>query len=129
MLKALISAKIKYWIMERKWSSGFRRTFTVAFLLFLSPAGDLILQGPASQPWGTIINIILPKITYQKLLWKYDETRYFVFFPWSKILNGQITWLKRKANWQKILSFKSARREGYWTIYNTSLQSFIIPFY
>ena len=27
----------------------------------------------------------LTQITYQKILWKYDETRYFVFFPWSKL--------------------------------------------
>ena len=30
---------MKVWIMERKQSSGFRRIFTVAFLLFLAPAG------------------------------------------------------------------------------------------
>ena len=35
----------KLWIMERKQSSGFRRIFTVVFLLTLVLAGPLTLRG------------------------------------------------------------------------------------
>ena len=34
--------KETYWIIERERTSGFRRIFTVAFLLFLDPAGGSI---------------------------------------------------------------------------------------
>ena len=44
-------------IMERKRSRGIRCSITVAFLLF-----------PADGSNPAIINIYLPKITYQKLL-------------------------------------------------------------
>ena len=53
--------------MEKKLSSGFRRIFTAAFFLFLAVAGG-------SNPTG--------QISYQKLLWKYYETGYLIFFPW-----------------------------------------------
>ena len=82
--------KIINWfgIMERKQSSGFRRIFTVVFLLFLTPTGG---SNPAGQP----NHFHLRKITWQKLLWKYDKIRYFVFFPQSMICNIQVSKLER----------------------------------
>ena len=41
---------LDHWIMERKQSSGFRRIFTVAFLLFLAPAGSLVMRGIFYNP-------------------------------------------------------------------------------
>ena len=72
--------------MERKRSRGIRCIFTVAFLLF-----------PADGSNPAIINIYLPKITYQKLLWKYDEICYFDFFPWSSSLYLPIRRIKTVA--------------------------------
>ena len=39
---------LKFWIMERKQSSGFHCIFTLAFLLFLAPAGGSNPEGPIS---------------------------------------------------------------------------------
>ena len=71
--------------MERKQSSGFRRIFTEDFLLFLAPSLNLrgLFWNPEEQSLTfTQPNLTYRKINYQKLLWKYDETRYFVFCPW-----------------------------------------------
>ena len=47
-------------IMDRKWSSGFRHIFTVAFFLFLATARGSNPAEPIFQPaWETIINIYL----------------------------------------------------------------------
>ena len=53
----------------------------LSFSLIYIPCGGL-------SPWGAIINLYL---TYQRLLGKYDEISYFVFFPWSKYFYFCIT--------------------------------------
>ena len=71
---------INRWIMERKRSSGFRRIFKVTFLLFPAPAGQSLTF---TQPY----------ITYQKLLWKYDETHNSVsFHDPNEITEGYDNW-------------------------------------
>ena len=99
--------------MERKRSSVFRRIFTVAFGYFRlgkvnvndCPAGLWNWSRRKSPPWGLEIG--------EKLLWKYDLTRYFVFFPWSnKIFSNSyllinfnrdnLDWLSRATNWAKL---------------------------
>ena len=44
MISLSLSKLELYGIMERKQSSGFRCIFTVAFLLFVAPAGALTLR-------------------------------------------------------------------------------------
>ena len=57
--------------MESRW---FRRIFTVAFNRLFYVKKMLMIA-----PQGLEIG--------EELLWKYDETHFFVFFPWSQIFN------------------------------------------
>ena len=64
--------------MDRYLGSGalnpgavFLRFFTLAFLLFLTTAGGSNPSGQLPLP-----NIFYPKVTYQKLLLKCEETQY-----------------------------------------------------
>ena len=54
--------------LERKRSSKFRCIFLL-----------VLVHVRALTPLGK------PKRTHQKVLWKYNETCYFIFFPWSII--------------------------------------------
>ena len=63
------------WIMERKRRCGFRRIFTVAF----SP-----ISSPCRAKSLTFTSPNLNKLS--KALWKYDEIRNFIFFPWPNFI-------------------------------------------
>ena len=61
---------------------------------------------PIFSPCGAFINICLtyPKISYQKRLKKYYETRYFVFSPWSEnIIFKNLTFLNYLCYWTRLL--------------------------
>ena len=54
--KKYFNLKKNIWIMERKQTSGFRRIFTLAILLFLAPSRS-------SNPTGQSITLKLPNLT------------------------------------------------------------------
>ncbi len=68
---------------QRKKSSGFLRIFTVAFLIFLAPAGGSNPVGLIFNPTDLFLTLTYPKITPHSYIWKYEETSNFIFFPWS----------------------------------------------